>query len=292
MAISAAGIWGVGDVVGKHLVGATAPMIVVLVQLGCSTLISWIIVTIKFQYVEFGRSTFVGCLLGFLHPGLSSSLGIIGLSHIDASISSTIWALEAVMTMMLAWALLAERISVVQAALSVVSLVGVLLAATSIDQMTISHGHLYGISALLVAVLSCGLYSVMARQVATESNGNAFVIVAGQQMTGLLWIGLMLPLALEGEETQMVASLSSTAWLLCAATGVLKYLLATALFVVSLRYLSASVASSFLVLTPVFGISAAFAFLGEQLSGLQWLGVAIVLLSVLAVQFADRRSEK
>lgn len=76
------------------------------------------------------------------------------------------------------------------------------------------------------------------------------------------------------------------AWLLCLSTGVLKYLIATGLFFVSLRYLSASFASSFLVLTPVFGIAAAVLFLGERLSGSQLIGVFIVLIFVSATQFA------
>jgi drug/metabolite transporter (DMT)-like permease len=48
-----------------------------------------------------------------------------------------------------------------------------------------------------------------------------------------------------------------------------------------------SFASNFLVLTPVFGIAAVVSFLGEHLSGPQWLGVLIVLFSALALQVTD-----
>ena len=287
MAVLATGIWGLTDVVGKHLVGAAAPLNVVLIQLGCSTLISWIIVTVKFQHVDVSRNTIVGCLLGVLHPGLSSSLGIIALSHVDASIFSTIWALEAVMTMLLAWVLLAEEISVVRIGLSIVSLTGVLLASTNFQQPAMTYEHFYGMALLLVAVLCCGLYSALSRQIAIKDGSDGLVIVSGQQIMGLLWIGLMMLLAHGGAESYDVATLSGMNWLLCTLTGVLKYLFATGLFFVSLRYLSASFASSFLVLTPVFGIAAAVSFLGEHLSGPQWLGVLIVLFSTLAIQLTD-----
>ena len=292
MAVSATGIWGLTDVVGKHLVGATAPMNIVLIQLGCSTLISWIIVTFKFQYVDVSRNTIAGCLLGILHPGLSSSLGIIALSHVDASIFSTIWALEAVMTMLLAWVLLAEKVSVIQIALSMVSFTGVLLASTNFEQPAMTNEHFYGMALLFVAVFSCGIYSALTRLIATEEGSNALVLIAGQQTTGLLWIGFMVSLAHVGIQNQGVTTLSGMTWLLCASTGVLKFLLATGLFFVSLRHLSAIFASSFLVLTPVFGITAAVSFLGEQLSGSQWSGVLIVLLSVLTIQFAGLHQVK
>ena len=63
------------------------------------------------------------------------------------------------------------------------------------------------------------------------------------------------------------------------------------LFLAALRYLSAGYASSFLILTPVFGLVSAFLLLGEVLTDWQWIGVFIILLSVLGIQFANLNSE-
>jgi drug/metabolite transporter (DMT)-like permease len=273
------------------LVGDTVPIVVVLIQLGFSALISLIFVTVKFQYLDVSRNTIIGCLLGILHPGLSGSIGIIALSHVDVSIFSTIWALEAVITLLLASVLLAERVSVMQIVLSVVSLVGVLLASTNFQQPAMTFEQFYWMAILLAAVLSCGLYATISGAIVLENRDDALVLAAGQQVTGLLWIGMMMFLARSGQ-IQDVANLSHMAWLLCISTGVLKYFFATGLFLVSLRYLSVSLASSFLVLTPVFGITAAVSFLGERLSNGQWLGVLTALLSVLAMQFADRYQDE
>jgi drug/metabolite transporter (DMT)-like permease len=178
--------------------------------------------------------------------------------------------------------------SVAQIILAIASLVGVLLASTNFQQAAMTIEQFYGMAILFAAVLSCGLYAVFSRQIVTKNDEDALVVVAGQQMAGLLWIALMVLLAHAGVRTHDSTIFSATIWLLCISTGVLKFLFATGLFFISLRYLSASFASSFLALTPVFGIAAAVSFLGEQLSGSQWLGVFIVLLSVLTIQLADR----
>lgn len=51
-------------------------------------------------------------------------------------------------------------------------------------------------------------------------------------------------------------------------------------------------ASSFLILTPVFGLASAFLLLGEVLTGWQWIGVFIILMSVLGIHCANSNSER
>lgn len=137
--------------------------------------------------------------------------------------------------------------------------------------------------ALLIAVLSCGLFGALSRQVAEVSECDGLILVAGQQITGLLWICLMLPLSRDGIQFHELANLSAGDWFVCLATGIMKFPLATGLFLASLRVLSAGHASSYLVLTPVFGIPASMLLLGERISLFQSLGVAIVLASIWAV---------
>ena len=116
-------------VLSKYTLGLTSPLQVLLIQLGFSMLISWIVVAATCQYVEITRPTLLPGVLGILHPGLSSALGIVGLSHLDASVSSTIWALEAPMTMILASIMLTEKLSAIQVAMSLLSVFGVFLTA-------------------------------------------------------------------------------------------------------------------------------------------------------------------
>ena len=55
------------------------------------------------------------------------------------------------------------------------------------------------------------------------------------------------------------------------------------LYLHGLRSLPASTASIFINLTPVFGVATAYAFLGERLTQLQWVGAVIIVFSVAAL---------
>jgi drug/metabolite transporter (DMT)-like permease len=291
MAISAAGLWGMTEVFSKYLLTQSSPMPIILIQLSCSFLATCIAITIKYQYVELDRNTLLGWLLGVLHPGLSNSLGFAGLSHVGASVSSTIWSLEAVATMFAAWALLDEGISTRQFIFSVLSLAGVFVASGSFAWGAVDANGLYGVIALLLAVLSCGLFGALSRQVVEAHGTDGLVLVAGQQATGFLWICLMLPLSRSGIDFHELGNLTAGLWFLWLVTGIVKFPVATGMFLTSMRTLSAGHASSFLVLTPIFGIAAAMILLGETVSMLQCLGVAIVLVSVWAVQLFGEPSQ-
>ena len=196
------------------------------------------------------------------------------------------------MTMMLAWALLGEKISRSQILLSIVSFAGVIFASSSIDPILATREQCFGIISLLAAVLSAGAYSVLSQHFMANSESNSIVPVTCQQTIGLFWMVLMLPLGLSGNQFMEFPILSQSVLVACVLAGLMKYLFATGLFVRSLRHLSATFASSFLVLTSVFGIAAAFVFLGERLSQMQWVGVALVLLAVILVPFTNRNQEK
>jgi hypothetical protein len=109
-AIAAAALWGVAGVLSKFALGEGSPFLVVALQLGCSVIVSWIVTSARCRSVEISRNALVGVSFGVLHPGLSNALGIIGLVHIDASVSSTLWALEGPFTAVLAAMVLGERL--------------------------------------------------------------------------------------------------------------------------------------------------------------------------------------
>ena len=275
----------------KYLLGATAPMIVVLIQLSSSMLVSWIIVTIKFEELEISGKFLVASALGVLHPGLSTTLGIVGLAHLDASISSTIWALEAAMTMVLASMILAEKLRVTQIVLTIVSVGGVFFTTMNGDPTGDSVESLYGAFLVLIAVASCALYAVLSRQISKDSAADPLPLVAGQQTVGLLVSFAMFPFHWSIERLSDLNAISIDIWLVCALSGILAFLVAMGLFLAALRHLSAGFASSFLILTPVFGLASAYLLLGEVLTGWQWVGVLVILMSVLGIQHANSNSE-
>ena len=285
--IAAAGTWGLTGVLSKYLLGSTAPMIVVLIQLSSSMLVSWIIITIRFKEVEISGKFLLASVLGVLHPGLSTVLGIVGLAHLDASTSSTIWALEAAMTMVLASVMLAEKLKVIQIFLIIVSVGGVFFMTMNSGQTRDLGESLYGALLALIAVASCAMYTVFSRQISKESAAEPLLLVAGQQTIGLVVCLAMFPFHWSIERLSELNAISIDIWLVCALSGNLTFLVAMGLFLAALRHLSAGFASSFLILTPVFGLAFAFLLLGEVLTGWQWVGVLIILMSVSGIQYAN-----
>jgi drug/metabolite transporter (DMT)-like permease len=267
-------------------------MIIVLIQLSSSMLVSWVIVTIKFEEVEINGKFLLASALGVLHPGLSTTLGIVGLAHLDASISSTIWALEAAMTMILASMMLAEKLRVIQIVLTIVSVGGVFFMTMNGDQIKGLAESLYGALVILIAVAGCALYTVFSRQISKDSAAEPLLLIAGQQTIGLLVSLAIFPFHWSAERLGDLNTISIDVWLVCALSGILAFLVAMGLFLAALRYLSAGFASSFLILTPVFGLASAFLLLGEVLNGWQWVGIFIILMSVLGIQYANSNSER
>ena len=248
--------------------------------------------TIKFKEVEICEKFLLASALGVLHPGISTTLGIVGLAHLDASISSTIWALEAAMTMVLASMMLAEKLRAIQIVLAIVSVSGVFFTTMNGDQMRDLDESLYGAFLVLIAVASCALYAVFSRQISKDSAAEPLLLIAGQQTVGLLVSLAMFPFHWSAERLGDLNAISVDIWLVCALSGTLTFLVAMGLFLAALRYLSAGFASSFLILTPVFGLTSAFLLLGEVLTGWQWTGVLIILMSVSGIQYANGDSER
>lgn len=66
-------------------------------------------------------------------------------------------------------------------------------------------------------------------------------------------------------------------------SGLIYYAAAFWFYVSALRSVAATTAGMFLNLIPVFGVTSAYIFLDERLTGIQWMGGAIILLAVLAL---------
>lgn len=289
-AIVASASWGIAGVLSKFALGHGTAFLVVVLQLGCSVIVSWIYASIRCVSVDISQDVWSGVALGVLHPGLSNALGIVGLSHIDASISSTLWALEGPFTAVLAALMLSEHLRRLQALFFASSLVGVFLLSASSGSVAWSAANLYGVVMILVAVLCCAFYAVGCGEFRASGPQQAIFIVSAQQTVGLATcVGLWL-CHWSFWDSSGFPEFSWDTLLVCFFTGPLKFLFATGLFMAALHRLSAGYAGGFLVLTPVFGLAAAYMMLGETLTFIQWVGVLIVLTSVAIAQTVAAKS--
>jgi len=278
--VIASAFWGIGTVISKELLGSIPPILFLLIQLAPSVLVLWIVVLLSGLRPSNWRGLLPILVLGWLNPGLAYTFSMLGLAHTSASVATLLWAAEPSLIVALAWVLLRERISPGLILLTASAGAGVLLAGGGSEADLAGGG--WGSGLILAGVLCCALYTVLFRGIATDLHPLA--IVAIQQSVGLAWVLAISPLEGEASGLAPLLSLSGAQWLGAIVSGLMYYAIAYWFYLMGLRAMPASRAGNFLNLIPVFGIASAYLFLGERLTGAQWIGGALILGSVLLLQ--------
>jgi len=88
-----------------------------------------------------------------------------------------------------------------------------------------------------------------------------------------------------------LAALSADDMAKAAFSGLLYYGAAYWLYLYALRRMPASVVGSFFSLIPLFGVVGAYFLLGERMTSMQWLGAAMIFVSVAILLWRLARSE-
>jgi drug/metabolite transporter (DMT)-like permease len=216
--------------------------------------------------------------LGLLNPGLAYALGLIGLTYISASLYVLLWALEPLLIVLLAGIFLGEGITRRLVLFSTLAAGGMGLVVY--DPST--SGQWLGVLFVLAGVACCAVYSVIARRWVGTSDSTAQVVLAQQAYALAFALAVALMAGLIGGADRWSGS-STTAFLSAIGSGLLYYAAAYWFYLSALRRVPASVAATSFYLIPVFGVVASFVLLGERLTGLQWAGVGIVVIAVVAI---------
>ena len=281
-AILSAACWGSATVMSKGVLDHMPPMTLLAIQLTASITVLWLVVFVLRSRVRFDRPTRRASLSGLLEPGLAYTFGIVGLALTTASNAALIGAAEPLLILLLAWLFLKERISGPILLLAAIATLGLVLVVVPDAAGLTGQGSLVGDMLILVGTFFAALYVIATRRLV--STIEPLPLSALQQSVGLFWtLGVLTVALLAGLATFGVGGLTLPVLLLAAASGVIQYALAFWLYLFALQSLPANVAGFYLTLIPVFGIAAAFAFLGEALSGPQWIGAALIIASAGAV---------
>jgi drug/metabolite transporter (DMT)-like permease len=179
--------------------------------------------------------------------------------------------------------LLADPVTKSVAAASVIAWGGVVLVVFESG----GGGQATGIALTLAGVLACGIYTVAVRQL--MGNDSTLTVILVQQTAALVFSLSVLAFAGLFNFSAATNEVSVGAWASAALSGVLYYALAYWFYLTGLRRIPAGVAGSFINLIPIFGIATAHLFLDERLTGRQWIGAVVIVVSVGAILAADRR---
>jgi drug/metabolite transporter (DMT)-like permease len=283
--VLAAVCWGLGTVISKGALGEISPLSLLTIQLGSSVTVLALIMRLQGIPLRDDRQKLLG-RLGLLNPGVAYALSLLGLLTITASLSVVLWALEPLVILVLAGVFLGERITLGLVALSLAAMAGMVFA---VYEPSIGSGELVGVALTLAGVGCCAVYTVVTRRFIPNAAETGQVVLSQQAHALLLAVVFVALVALFGAQV-VPTGLTLPGLASAVGSGVLYYAGAYWFYLGALRRVPASIAASSFYLIPIAGLGGGAVLLGERLAPSQWLGVAVVLGSVLAiaVRYTDR----
>lgn len=266
--------WGSAIVMSKDALQVVSSDTLLVVQLFASTVFVWtVLLCRRTPLLPWRTSVKIGAL-GWLEPGLAYFFSLAGLASTRAGIASLLQATEAFMVMALASVLLRQRLKPIAVLLGIVALIGVALATDIGLGGGADHSSTGGPLLVLLGTLCAALYVTLSSRLVGDHE--PLYMVGMQQL-----FALALALALAFRAPFALASIAPGPLALIIASGILQYSLAFWFYLLAMRHLSARTAGMFLSLIPIVALVEAYVFLGEALRGVQWAGVALVLVAIL-----------
>ncbi|HET7030973.1 MAG TPA: DMT family transporter [Candidatus Limnocylindrales bacterium] len=273
--VLAAACWGTGTVLSKQAVAEVPPLVLLSAQLVVSVAVLGLAMARDRATIRGLDPRLIG--LGALNPGLAYALSLIGLTSISASLSVLLWAIEPILILLLASAVLRERPGGQVAGLSVLALGGLAVVLNA----PAAHVEIVGVAATVAGIACCAAYSVGSRRWIVDAP-STLPVVFGQQVVAAGFAVSALVVGLVAGAAVLPSAVSGPGIASVVASGVLYYGAAYLLYLSALRDLPVSVAAISFYLVPIVGVAAAAAA-GETLSAIQWAGAAITIGAVLAV---------
>jgi len=283
--VAACALWALGTILSKDVLETIPPITVLVLQLVPSVIVLWIIAIRSGAELPRGRLLLAVGMLGLLNPGWSYTLNIFGLQRSTASVATLLWAAEPIMILCLATLFLKERLNGMLVLLVGCATLGVLVVsglAGDLGGVKLDDGALL----ILSGVFLCAVFAIVAR----GQQVGPLAAVTIQQSVALLWTLAIWPLEL-GTALTGTPALTAEDMAKATVSGLLYYGAAYWLYLYALRRMPASVVGSFFSLIPLFGVVGAYFFLGERMTSMQWLGAAIIFVSVAILLWRLARSE-
>ena len=223
------------------------------------------------------RSTMV---FGLCQNAIYLGLFFIAMRTIAASLAAIIASTMPLLVAFASWVFLREKLPV----LAIIGLIAGVFGVSLIMGTRLSAGvDLGGVVICFVGVIALAIATLSVR--GASSGGNILMVVGYQMLVGggaLLLVGL----SVETWEPRYN-------WTLLAAfayTTLVPGLFATWIWFSLVERIGATRAATFHFLNPFFGVAIAAVFLGETMSALDVLGVAVVTVGILAVQLSKSRN--
>ena len=289
--LGSAACWGGGTVMTKGALDSFGPFLLLSIQLIASvTVLGLAALALRVERPPLRTIAKTG-VTGLLEPGLAYSVGVPGLVLTTASNATVIASLEPVFVFLLAWAIFGTAIrhlSVVAVAIAVCGGMLVSLASPDARLDAVFDGveTLFGDGLILLGTVFAALYVIASSHLAKTMP--AVLLTVLQQSFGLAMVLVLLVIVLLAGWEAVPQQITFPMLSLAVVSGLIQYALAFWLYIVGLKGIPAGLAGLFLTTTPIFGILGGILFLGEAVTSLQLLGVALVILGLCWVLTLER----
>lgn len=215
-------------------------------------------------------------VFGLCQNALYLGLNFVAMTHIEASLASIIASSMPLIVAVLGWALRGEKLPPLGIAGMVAGFAGVALIMGSRVEAGADP-----LSVLMCVGGATGLAIATLTVRGASAGGNLLMVVGLQMLVGAAALALV-AVALETPRLTPTLSLG----LAFAYQILVPGLAATLIWFHLVGRVGAVKASAFHFLNPFFGVTIAALLLGEQISGLDMIGVAIAASGILAVQLS------
>lgn len=286
--------WGFATVMSKAGLQYIPPLHLLAIQLASSITFLWITVLIINQHPSLSWKTIRYGITGVLEPGLAYTFAMLGLALTTASNASLISTTEPIIIILISWLLLREQLNRLFLFFTGLSFTGVILIILAdVNAFQVNNSSWLGDILIFIGTVCASIYVVLSHKIIGNNDNNLspLSLATIQQTAGFILISIIWFTKILGSEVMNYSLLNPSIWILAIASGIIQYALAFWFYLMALKEVSASTAALFLTLIPVFGISAAYLFLSEKLTILEWLGAILILTSVLSVSFIQQQSK-
>lgn len=277
MGVAFAIMWASAFTSARIIVADAPPLTALAIRFLISGLIGVGIARWMGQSWHLTRSQWIATLVfGLCQNALYLGLNFVAMQTIEASLAAIIASTMPLLVALGGWLVFGDKVRLLGAAGLVTGVIGVGLIMGS----RISGGvDLYGLILCVVGVLSLTVATMAVR--GASAGGNLLMIVGLQMLIGSASLGIVAlateswavnwnwPMALAFVYTTLVPGLGAT-WVWFRLVN----------------RIGAVRAATFHFLTPFFGVTIAALLLGEALQAYDVLGVAIIMLGILAVQMS------
>ncbi|MBN1221884.1 MAG: DMT family transporter [Candidatus Aminicenantes bacterium] len=278
--LSAIIFWGTALIVVKDALNHMGPMTIAAARFVIAFLVL-LPFALKRGYTLKKSFEFKYILLGFIGYAATFIFQNFGLIQCSAATAAIIQASLPIVTVIIAYFLISERLNLQKGLGTVLAVFGVILAAgsgLSLDKGT----SLLGIILVFFSMVSWGLYSTLLKRFEIELD----VIAA---TTAFIGGGLLLLLPLAGIEIIVGGwpDLNIRSFIALLYLGLLCSLGGISLWNFALKKVEAGLASIYYNLVPIVGILAAVLY-GERVGSVQILGCIITITGVVAATMSKK----